>query len=258
MDILTLLGLIVAFGALLGGNALEGGTLGALINGPAFMIVFGGTLGAIMLQCSKKVFLHALKISKWIFKPPKVGIHAGIDDIIEWSNIARKEGLFALQEISDGISDPFLRRSLELLIDGGRPEDVRAIMETEIDTLEARDTAGAKVYDGLGGYAPTVGIIGAVMGLITVMQNLSEPEKLGAGIAVAFVATIYAVALANILFLPMANKLKQIIADTVHYQMMMLEGVLAIAEGVHPHFIKARLQSYLDDGSQASGDEPKE
>jgi chemotaxis protein MotA len=245
MDILTLLGVALAFIAIVGGNALEGGHLDSLIQGTAFLIVFGGTLGAVMVQTPLSVFLHSLKIVKWIFITPKIDPAVTIEKILEWSQIARREGLLSLQDSAEAEEDPFTRKTMELLVDGGEPDTIRRIMEVEITSEENFDNQGAKVYEGLGGYSPTVGIIGAVMGLIHVMNNLADPSKLGPGIAVAFVATIYGVGLANMLFLPAASKLKSIIDDKTLHQEMLIDGIVSIAEGENPRNIEVKLRAYV-------------
>ncbi len=245
MDILTLLGVIFAFAAIIGGNALEGGHLDSLLQLTAFLIVFGGTLGAIMVQTPIRVFVHSIKMLRWIFIPPKLDPATALQKIIEWSQIARKEGLLGLESISEEESEPFTQKCLQLLIDGNEPESIRSTMEVEISTREALDIKGAKVYEGMGGYSPTIGIIGAVLGLIHVMNNLADPSTLGPGIAVAFVATIYGVGMANLFLLPAANKLKTLISDRCHIQEMIVEGVVAIAEGENHRNIEAKLRGYF-------------
>ncbi len=245
MDILTLLGVIFAFVAIVGGNAMEGGHLDSLLQFTAFMIVFGGTLGAIMIQTPIKVFIHSMKLLRWIFIPPHLDPAATLDKIIEWSQIARKEGLLGLENIADEETELFTQKCLQLLIDGNEPETIRSTMEIEISSKESFDIKGAKVFEGMGGYSPTIGIIGAVLGLIHVMNNLADPSTLGPGIAVAFVATIYGVGMANLFLLPAANKLKTIISDRCQIQEMIVEGIVAIAEGENHRNIDAKLRSYF-------------
>ncbi len=245
MDILTLLGIIFAFTAIIGGNALEGGHLDSLLQLTAFLIVFGGTLGAVMVQTPLKVFIHSMKLLRWIFIPPQLDPATTLQKIVEWSQIARKEGLLGLENISEEESEPFTQKCLQLLIDGNEPESIRSTMEVEISTKEAFDIKGAKVYEGMGGYSPTIGIIGAVLGLIHVMNNLADPSSLGPGIAVAFVATIYGVGMANLFLLPAAAKLKTLISDRCHIQEMIVEGIVAIAEGENHRNIEAKLRGYF-------------
>lgn len=245
MDILTLVGIVVALGAILGGNILEGGHTSSLMQLTAFIIVFGGTVGAILIQTQLSIFIHAMKITIWILFPPKLDVEAAIEKIVEWSNVARKEGLLGLESVGESEPDAFARKGLQLLVDGGEPEVIRSILEVEIETREHRDMLATKVYESMGGYAPTVGILGAVMGLIHVMNNLADPSKLGSGIAVAFVATIYGVGLANMFFLPMANKLKAVIGDQTRFMEMIVVGISAISSGENPRNIEVKLRGYL-------------
>lgn len=245
MDILSIIGVIVAFGAILGGNILEGGHTSSLMQLTAFLIVAGGTLGAILLQVQMPVFIRSLRIGLWIVIPPKFGSEAAIERIVQWSNTARKEGLLGLEAIAEAESDQFSSKGLQLLVDGSEPEVIRKILEVEVDVKEHHDTQAAKVYEAMGGYTPTIGIIGAVMGLIHVMNNLADPSKLGPGIAVAFVATIYGVGFANLFFLPIAAKLKAIIHQQSQYREMVVEGIISIAEGENPRNIETKLQGYL-------------
>ncbi|GMU47731.1 MAG: hypothetical protein AMXMBFR26_25130 [Porticoccaceae bacterium] len=168
-----------------------------------------------------------------------------MEKVIGWSNIARKEGLLGLEAIGDSEPDAFARKGLQLLVDGGEPQAIRAALEVEIETHEHRDLLAAKVYESMGGYSPTIGILGAVMGLIHVMNNLADPTKLGSGIAVAFVATIYGVGLANLFFLPIANKLKAVIGDQSRFREMIMVGLAAIAAGENPRNIESKLRGYL-------------
>ncbi|MFZ2207358.1 MAG: flagellar motor protein [Porticoccaceae bacterium] len=245
MDILTLIGVVAALGAIIGGNILEGGHTSSLMQLTAFIIVMGGTLGAVMVQSQMPIFLRAMKLTVWLVFPPKLAPREAIDKIVGWSNIARKEGLLGLEAVTESELDLFARKGLQLLVDGGEPDAIRTILEVELSTKEHTDLQAAKVFEGMGGYAPTVGILGAVMGLIHVMNNLSDPSKLGSGIAVAFVATIYGVGLANMFFLPMANKLKAVIHDQTRFREMMIEGIAAIAEGENPRNIEIKLLGYV-------------
>ncbi|AIN59579.1 chemotaxis protein MotA [Pseudomonas sp. TE6288] len=246
MDVLSLIGLILAFVAIVGGNFMEGGHVGALINGPAALIVLGGTLAAALLQSPLSSFKRALQIIRWIFFPPRVDLAGGIDRVVNWSLTARKEGLLGLEGVADAEPDPYARKGLQLLVDGAEPEAIRSILEVDFLTQESRDIQAAKVFESMGGYAPTIGIIGAVMGLIHVMGNLADPSQLGNGIAVAFVATIYGVASANLILLPVANKLKAITLRQSRYREMLLEGLLSIAEGENPRSIELKLQGFME------------
>ena len=245
MDLLSAVGLLLGLGAILGGQALEGGHAGSLVNGAALVIVFGGTLGAVMLQSPMSTFLRGLAMLAWVFVPPRQQPDAAIDKIVRWSNIARKEGLLGLETVAEQEEDAFAQKGLQLLVDGSEPETIRRVMEVELDAREQAEMHAAKVFEAMGGYAPTIGIIGAVMGLIHVMENLADPSKLGSGIATAFVATIYGVGLANLVFLPCANKLKsQVLARSRLYEMM-VEGIISIAEGENPRAIQTKLQGFV-------------
>lgn len=245
MDILSIVGIVIAFVAILSGNLLEGGHIGQLFQLTAFLIVAGGTVGAVLLQTSLPVFWRAVMIVRWVFVTPPVDLLQTIEKIINWSQLSRREGLLALEEISETEEDLFSRKALQMLVDGNEPESIREILETEISTIEHNDMQAAKVFESMGGYSPTIGILGAVMGLIHVMNNLADPEKLGSGIATAFVATIYGVGFANLILLPIAGKLKaQVKQQSIQYEML-LEGVVSIAEGENPRGLQAKLQSFL-------------
>ena len=181
----------------------------------------------------------------WTFFPPKVHNTEVIAKLVSWSNIARKEGLLGLENIEEAEQDPFTRKGLQLLVDGSEPENIRNILEVEITTKEHYDIQAARIFESMGGYSPTIGIIGAVMGLIQVMGNLSDPSKLGSGIAVAFVATIYGVGAANLLFIPIANKLKNIVHTQSQFREMVVEGMVSIAEGENPRNIETKLFGFL-------------
>jgi chemotaxis protein MotA len=245
MDFLTIVGVVLALGAILGGNMLEGGHIGSLLQLTAGVIVLGGTVGAVMVQTPLPVFMRSLIMIIWTVFPPKLAQEEAIEKIVNWSNIARKEGLLGLEPLTETEPEPFSKKGLQLLVDGSEPDTIRGILEIELESQEHMDTQAAKVYEGMGGYAPTIGIIGAVMGLIHVMNNLADPSKLGSGIAVAFVATIYGVGSANILFLPIGNKLKSYIHKQSKFREMIIEGIIAIAEGENPRNIETKLKGYL-------------
>jgi chemotaxis protein MotA len=245
MDILSILGVIVGFAAIIGGNYLEGGTLSLFLNLPAAVIVIGGTLGAAMLQTSKEKMQRAINRLRWVLYPPTALDDIGNKKIIDWAREVRKNGLLALENFADNEKDDFARKGLQMLIDGGEPEAIRQTLELDSSLYEQTDLEAARVFDSMGGYAPTIGIIGAVMGLIHVMGNITEPDKLGDGIAVAFVATIYGGGLANLILLPIANKLRSCIRSEVQFRAMTIEGLVAIAEGENPRTIESRLQSFL-------------
>jgi len=245
MDKISILGLIISLLAIVGGQVLEGGHIDSLVQPTAFLIVIGGTLGAVMLQSPFSVFKRGLALTRWIFFPPKGGDQAVVQQVTRWSGLARKEGLLALENEIATLRDPFVRKGLQLLVDGAEPMRLREVMEVELGTYEHHMKASAKIWEAAGGYAPTIGILGAVMGLIHVMENLSDPSKLGAGIAVAFVATIYGVGSANLIFLPMAKKILSCITDTVAIREMYIDGLVGIANGDNPRIIESRLQGYF-------------
>jgi len=246
MDILSILGLIVGFGAILVGQYLEGGHIDTILNAVALLIVMGGTLGAVMLQTPMSTFLRAMRMSLWIIKPPKLSAHQQLEKILEWNQVARREGLIRLESMAIDESELFTQKGLQLIADGIEPEVLREVLENDLDIQESDDFQAAKVFEAMGGYSPTIGIIGAVMGLIHVMGNLADPASLGSGIAVAFVATIYGVGLANLLFLPIGNKLKALINKRSRLQMMLIEGLIGVADGDNPRNIESRLQAYLN------------
>lgn len=245
MDVLSIIGVIIGFAAIIGGNFLEGGGIGTLLNGSAAFIVIGGTLGAAMLQTPKNSLRRALNIFMWVFKPPYVPFKQGINNISRWAAAARKDGLLGLEAVAEREKDKFAKKGLQLLVDGNEPEMIRRVLETDMIVDEQRDLDAVKFYECMGGYAPTIGIIGAVMGLIHVMNNLADPSTLGPGIAVAFVATIYGVALANLLFIPIANKLRMCVNENTQYRELIIEGVIAIADGENPRSIEMKLNGYL-------------
>jgi chemotaxis protein MotA len=248
MDILSLIGIVLALVAVVGGSILKGSGLVALWNGAAFLIVIVGTFAAVLIQVRLQVFTHAFRIVRWIFVSPVRDSEVLLQSILSWSQIARREGLLGLEEIAEKETDEFIRKGLMLLVDGAEPETIRHVMDVELETREQFDQQGAKVFESLGIYAPTLGIIGAVMGLIAVMQNLAEPDKLGSGIATAFVATIYGIAGANLFFLPIGNKLKSVIQVATSEREMIIDGLVGIARGDNPRNIETRLRGYLVGG----------
>lgn len=242
---LSILGVIIAFAALLGGNFLEGGNWQSLLNGPAAIIVIGGTLGAAILQTPKHALKRAIKLFSWVFTPPQLSYKKGISRVVGWAKASRKNGLLGLESVAEKERDAIAKKGLRLLVDGAEPSEMRVVLENDILIAEQRDHEAVNFYESMGGYAPTIGIIGAVMGLIHVMQHLADPAELGPGIAIAFVATIYGVAFANLLLLPVANKLRQCVRDNSQYQELLVTGIVAIAEGENPKAIEMKLSGYL-------------
>ncbi len=245
MDLNSVAGIVLAVAGIIGGQVLEGGQFGSLLQLAAFMIVAGGTLGAVLVQSPVKVFVSGMKMGAWVFVPPLLLPQPLVRQLVDWARVSHREGWLALDSYVETVTDPLVKKGLQLLVDGSAPEKLREAMEVEIVACEAFQRQAARVWEAAGGYAPTIGILGAVLGLIHVMENLSDPARLGSGIAVAFVATVYGVGLANLVFLPIANKLKGIIAEHVVMREMLVDGLVAIASGENPRLIEARLQGYF-------------
>lgn len=245
MDILTPVGLLLALAAIVGGSVLKGAGVAGLVSGAAFLIVIVGTIAAIFVQTPLATFKRSLRLIGWIVVPPARDGDGTIKRIVEWSNTARKQGLLGLEAQVERQRDPFVRKGLQLLVDGAEPEAIRANLEIEISAIEHHDQAAARVFESMGIYAPTMGLIGAVLGLMAVMQNLADPSKLGTGIAAAFTATIYGIGSANLVFLPAANKLKSAIGQQAREREMLLEGLIGIARGENPRAIESKLKGFL-------------
>jgi chemotaxis protein MotA len=243
-DFATLGGLVLSFGGILGGLLLEGGDIRDVAQITAAMIVLGGTLGAVLVTTPISVAMQAARKMKTLFFDSSPPLQAAIDDIIGFATKARKHGLVSLEQEADQVADPFLKKALNLAVDGTDLEAIRNMMEIEISLEESRGEAEAKVFEAAGGYAPTVGIIGAVLGLIQVMKHLENIEEVGRGIAVAFVATVYGVGSANLFFLPAAYKLRARLHRSIQIKELLLEGVLSIIEGLNPKLIRVKLDAY--------------
>lgn len=244
-DLLSLSGLTVAIVAVLLGQHLEGGSVTSLLNGPAILIVVGGSIGATMLQSPLPVFVRAMAMLVWVIRPPQFQAEAQMKEIIKWAQLARREGLLGLEDVVETVRNAYARKGLQLVIDGNDLETIRETLELDAMARERHDMNAAKVIDGMGGYAPTLGILGAVLGLIEVMNNLSDPARLGQGIAVAFVATLYGVGLANLVFIPTANKLKALVREESRLKELVTVGIMAIAAGDNPRVVEARLQGLI-------------
>lgn len=244
MDGLTLVGLLLGFLAIIIGQMIEGGELHSLLNLGAFFIVFGGTLGAVMIQTPMYTFKRAFKILPWVIKPPHLGFEEYRNLLIELARKARQLGLLSLEDHLEIEKNPLINKGLELLVIGVDKLTIRQVLEAQIDHDEAQDLHATHVFESMGGYSPTIGILGAVLGLIQVMRNLADPGSLGIGISVAFVATIYGVGLANLLFLPIANKLKSCVSRQVHFDEMLVEGMVAIASGESPNMLQLKLNNF--------------
>ena len=245
MDRLSVIGVVLALVALVGGSVLKGSGLSGLWNPAAFVIVIVGTIAAILLQTPLATFRRALKIVRWVFQPPAQDRATVIAKIVEWSTTARKQGLLGLEAEVQSLEDPFLRKGLQMVVDGVEPEAIRQMLEIELHGQSDRDMSAAKVFEGMGIYSPTLGIIGAVLGLMAVMKNLADPSKLGPGIAAAFTATIYGIGAANLMLLPMAAKLKGLVNHQTQEREMIVEGLIAIAQGENPRNIEARLNGFI-------------
>jgi chemotaxis protein MotA len=245
MDLLSIIGIVLAFVALLAGAVLKGAGLHSLVSGAALMIVVVGTFAAILIQTPGSVMQRAFRILPWVFRSPVPDARAIVTRMVEWSQVSRKQGLLGLESMHGAEKDDFMRKGLQLVIDGSEPDAIRGILEVELQTRESADIRAAKVFEGMGVYAPTLGIIGAVLGLMSVMQNLADPGKLGAGIAAAFTATVYGIGLANLFLLPIANKLKTATLAQSHVREMIIEGMIGIAQGDNPRAIESRLQGFL-------------
>jgi chemotaxis protein MotA len=252
MDIATIIGLILGLGAVIGGAALEGLHLDSLIQPTAAIIVLGGTFGAAFISFPMATAIQALKDLKLLFSSPEK-LDGTITIITQLATKARKNGIISLEEDGKNSKDRFLRKAIALCVDGIEPNDMKEILEIDIATYEEHAKMSAEFYEAAGGYAPTIGIIGAVLGLIHVMSNLADTSKLGAGIAVAFVATIYGLITANILCLPFATKIKLRMKSELQRREMLISGILGIQLGSNPRFIEDRLKSFLADGGERAG-----
>jgi chemotaxis protein MotA len=244
MDLTSLIGLILGIGAVLGGQVLEGGSIMAIVQPTAFLIVVVGSAGAVILSFPAKDLMLGLAGAKDVFLGATPNPKVAVELIISLAQKARKEGLLALQSEISAIEDPFMKKGLELMTDGTDPQLLRDLLETELHFFEEEGTSATKVWEGAGGFTPTVGILGAVLGLIHVMENLDDPSKLGSGIAVAFVATVYGVGFANLIFIPMGTKIKFKRKQEIVIREMMIEGILAIQAGESPNFIQEKLRVY--------------
>ncbi|MCC5851276.1 MAG: flagellar motor protein [Alkalimonas sp.] len=244
MDKLALIGFFVAIVGVVGGFALEGGSVLTLLHLPAFIIVVGGTLGAVMVQTPFAQFKLGFQLLPWVVRGHNLPTSSMLDQMIEWSNAARASGFLALEGRALDEKDPFVHRGLNLLVDGVDPQVLQDTLDAELTLERERLLRGAKIFEAMGGYSPTIGIVGAVLGLIQAMANITDPEMLGLGIATAFVATIYGVGFANLLFIPVGNKLKNLVHQhTLHHEMI-IEGLLSIAHGENPRTLERKLNAY--------------
>ena len=253
MDKATIGGLLVAVGGITAGLLIEGGNLGQILQPTAAMIVFGGTFGAVLIQFPLPVVLSAIRNLGQILVDGDQSPAALIAELVSYANKARRDGIVSLDSELPKIQEPFLKKSLMLAVDGTEPQELRKIMDLETENQAEREENIPKVFESAGGFSPTIGIIGAVLGLIQVMQHLDKIDEVGRGIAVAFVATIYGVGAANIFFLPAAGKLKQRIRQHQIVREMTLEGVISILEGMNPRMLETKLCGYFDSAPASSG-----
>ena len=250
VDKASLSGIILALGGILAGLLLEGGNMGQILQPTAAMIVFGGTLGAVLLQFPLGIILLAFRQLGSVFVNPHRDPEATIHQLVQYAQKARREGIVSLDADLPQIEDAFLRKSLTLAVDGTEPQELRKMMELELDNQAEYEEQVPQVFESAGGFSPTIGIIGAVLGLIQVMQHLDKIDEVGRGIAVAFVATIYGVGSANLLYLPIAGKMKLRIRDQQIMREMTLEGVASILEGMNPRMLETKLLGFLVEANQ--------
>jgi chemotaxis protein MotA len=243
-DFATLAGIVIALGGLIGGLILEKGEIRDIAQITAAIIVLGGTFGAVLVSMPMRVVVGALKRVKEVVFEKSVAPDHLIDEIIDYAAKARKNGLVSLETDAEVIADPFLKKAIMLAVDGTDLQEIRKMLELEISLHEQHAETEAKVFESAGGYAPTVGIIGAVMGLIQVMKHLSNTDEVGRGIATAFVATVYGVGMANIILLPMATKIKNRAQHETQMKELIVEGVAGIVEGLNPKLIRSKLEAY--------------
>jgi len=244
MQMMTPIGVVLAIATVLGGIVLKGSGVHALWSAAALLVVFVGTASAILVQTPAATLRRALRMLPWVVQPPPSDAAGLIRRVVGWSDVARRQGLLGLEPQLEKERDGFVRKGLQLLIDGTEPDTIRGILGAEVDGRRHADLIAAKVFESAGTYAPTMGIIGAVMGLMAVMEHLSEPSKLGPGIAGAFVSTVYGIGSANLLLLPLSHKLKGLVNDHAREREMLIEGMVAIAEGENPRHIEAKLQGF--------------
>lgn len=245
MDKASVGGILVALVGILSGLLLEGGNVGQILQPTAALIVFGGTFGAVLLQFPLPIVLLSISHLAHVFLDRHVDHRRVITQLVEYAHKARREGVVSLDAELAHISDPFLKKTLMLAVDGTAPEDLRHMMELELANQAEHEENLPRVFESAGGFAPTIGILGAVLGLIQVMQHLDNIHEVGRGIAVAFVATVYGVGSANLFFLPAAGKLRLRLRELQVQREMILEGIISILEGLNPRMLETKLESFL-------------
>jgi chemotaxis protein MotA len=251
MDKATIIGLVLGIGAVLGGQALEGGSIHSIMQATAAIIVLGGTFGAVFISFSFNDVLKGFNGLRKIIQEPAQDPYLIIDQISNYANKARKEGILSLEKEVKIVEDPFLKKALTMAVDGIEPHAIREAMETELEYANEYGKTDSKIFKAAGGYSPTIGILGAVLGLIHVMENLNDPSKLGSGIATAFVATVYGVGSANLLFLPIASKLELRHRHEMIIKEMTLEGIVAVSTGENPRLIEEKLTAFLTENQKS-------
>lgn len=251
MDLAAVIGTLLGLGAVFGGAVLQGLFVGDVLMPTAAVIVLGGTLAAILVSYPASDVKRALSLLKIIYRNDETSIQPVIDEIVQIAHVARKEGVLAIEGQREAIQNELFKKSIKYVIDGFEPTTVREILASEIELERDKEEAAAKVWEGAGGYSPTIGIIGAVLGLIQVMKNLDQPQKIGAGIAVAFVSTVYGIALANLIFIPWGTKLKRKAAQRTLGKEIVMMGLIGIQEGLNPHFLKEKLEVFVEERERA-------
>lgn len=247
IDFPSVIGSLLGIAAIVGGQILEGGHIGQIVQGTAAIIVFGGTFGALLLSYTPQDIKKALSMVPQIYMSVNLDVRPVIDEIVRIATIARKEGVLAVEGQRDSITDPLFKKTIKYVIDGFEPNTVKDIIDTEIGLSYEEEENAAKVFEGAGGYSPTIGIIGAVLGLIHVMSMLNDPSKIGEGIAVAFVATVYGVGLANLILIPWGTKLKRKAQQRLMTRELVKIGVIGIQEGLNPHFLQEKLEVFVEE-----------
>jgi chemotaxis protein MotA len=246
MDLSTIFGLVIGIGGIIAANSFDGGHFSSLLQFTAFLIVISGTIGATFVSNTRRNIILGVSLLKWAFRKEDVSYKQRVaNEIIKSAKLARKESIVAVEGQLKEYSDPFMKNVFRFMADGVDPKTLRDVFENEIELKERHLNSAANIWLDAGGYAPTIGIIGAVLGLIHVMANLTDTAQLGKGIAVAFVATIYGIGFANLFFIPIGNKIKSKIVQKIEVDEMILEGAVAISSGLNPFIIEQKLQSYL-------------
>lgn len=256
MKAATAIGIVIAILGLIVGATMEGTSLGALLNIPAILIVMGGTFGATMAATGMEPVKRIGTYYKLALNPPPLEVGARVGALVANAERARKDGLLALESDLESIEDPFTRNGLQLVVDGTEPELVREVLEAEIDGMEHRHHQGSNLFEKAGGFAPTMGIIGTVMGLVHVLENLDQPATLGPAISAAFIATLLGVGSANVVFLPIGNRLKALSREEVAMRTMVLEGILAIQAGDNPRIVADKLLTFVPPDEREAAREP--